>query len=525
MSKKPVWFAFWGLFVAWAVDFLFWEKQIGISFLVWVVLIVIGLLVLLRTEKVQPARSNLIWVVLALGFAFIVCFRRQGFTLFLGVSLSLFCLIVLAGTLRTGHSWFYRLGDWVQMGFNILGAAIARMPDVFKKPVVEEGQQSVSTWKPVLKQIGWALLGIVLVTPVLAVLVVLLSSADPIFGDRVEAFFEALNIENLAEYLFRLFYILVLAYAFIGVLLQAVLPNGVEKRPDANTPLFRSFLPMAVSAAGLVCINLLFLSFVLVQVQYFFGGNTNINVAGYTYSEYAVRGFNELVTVALISLAVYWSLAAISNQQSTAQKVIFRVLVGVLFGLVMVMLVSAWQRLGLYEAAYGFTRLRMQTHIFIPWLGLFLLVVLGLELLGRRGRFALVMVVAVLAFGLTFGVVNVDGWIARENIARVEQGKELDRLYLGSLSNDAVPVVYEAYQAAKDLELRDALGATLACWTRAEMEKEELPWQSLNFSSLRARQILFLNASQWKDYPTGRNGETVLIKNKWEPCLSHQEWD
>lgn len=516
MSKKYVWFVLGGMFVAWAVDLLFWQKAIGISFLVWVVLALVVLLALLRIEKVQVARSSVIWVILALVFALMVCFRKQAFTMFLGVTLALFCLTALVGTLRTGNAWFYRIGDWVQMGFNLLGAALSRMPEVFRRPV-QEKEEAVLPWREVLKQLGWALLGIVLVTPVLAVLVVLLSSADPIFSDRLKAFFEAFDLENIVEYLFRFFYVLILAYGLIGVLLHAVHPHTMEKRPDANQPLFGSFMPMAVSATALACINLLFASFVAVQFEYFFGGNANISDLGYTYSEYAVRGFNELVIVALISLAIYWTLAAISNQRSATQKTVFRVLVTMLFALVMVMLVSAWQRLGLYEAAYGFTRLRTQTHIFIPWLGLFLLVTLGLELSGRRGRFALAMVLAVLAFGLTFGVLNVDGFIARQNIARSYAGEELDRSYLTTLSSDAVPAVYEAYQQATQPDVRDALGATLACWTKQQEEQQQKPWQSLHFSDLRARQLLLSHATEWQQYKT--RADEVWLGSSWQPCV------
>jgi hypothetical protein len=516
--KKPMDFLLLGGLLAWAVDFLFWKKAIGISFLIWVALAVVVLLVLLWREKVRAAPSNIAWAVLALVFALTVCFRKQEFTMFLGVMLSLVCLTALAGTLRTGNAWFYRLGDWIEMGFNLLGAAFSRTPEVFRRSEREDGGNAFA-WKMVVKQLGLALLGVLLVMPVLALLAALLASADPIFGDRLKAFFEALNIENIIEYLFRFFYVLILAYGFIGVLLHAVQPKWGEKRPDPNQPLFGSFLPMAMSAAALTCINLLFASFVAVQFQYFFGGQANIHVSGYTYSEYAVRGFNELVIVVVMSLAIYWTLAAVSNQRTTAQRNLFRVLVSILFGLVLVMLVSAWQRLGLYEAAYGFTRLRTQTHIFIPWLGVFLLVTLALELIGQRGRFALALVVAVFAFGLTFGVLNVDGFIARQNIARAEAGEELDRSYLTSLSTDAVPVVYAAYQKAEKQELRDGLGATLACWTAQQEEQKPQPWQSFHFSDLRARQLLLGHASEWQQYQT--DADRVLIGGKWQPCIDY----
>ncbi len=45
----------------------------------------------------------------------------------------------------------------------------------------------------------------------------------------------------------------------------------------------------------------------ILQFTYLFGGTDNINVEGFTYSEYAVRGFFELVAVAVISLILFYT--------------------------------------------------------------------------------------------------------------------------------------------------------------------------------------------------------------------------
>ena len=63
--------------------------------------------------------------------------------------------------------------------------------------------------------------GIVIALPILAIFASLLSSADPIFAKRLGDFIEVFNIENLPEYIFRLVYILVIAYALAGIYLHA----------------------------------------------------------------------------------------------------------------------------------------------------------------------------------------------------------------------------------------------------------------------------------------------------------------
>ncbi len=119
----------------------------------------------------------------------------------------------------------------------------------------------------------------------------------------------------------------------------------------------------------------------VIQVRYFFGGQANISVAGFTYSEYARRGFGELIFVAFFSLLMILGLGAVTRRESLAQQRVFSGLSAAIVVLVMVMLVSAYERLLLYETAYGFSRLRTYTHVALVWIGILLAAVVVLEIL------------------------------------------------------------------------------------------------------------------------------------------------
>ena len=109
------------------------------------------------------------------------------------------------------------------------------------------------------------------------------------------------------------------------------------------------------------------------------------------------------------------------------------------------LLLSALRRLWMYEAAYGFTTLRLYAHAYMVVVAL-LLVLLGSELWrglepGRVARRAAgVGVLALIA--LTYW--NHEAWIVRENIARYVQTGHLDTLYLLDLSPNAVPAIVES---------------------------------------------------------------------------------
>ncbi len=363
--------------------------------------------------------------------------------------------------------------------------------------------------------------GLLLALPVLLIFATLLASADPIFGDQLRSWLSWFRVENLGEIIFRLVYILILAFVFIGALLHAIHPAKEEPRPDTHKDWVTRLLGWTETFIVLLAVNLLFIFFLVIQFWYLFGGQANISTTAYTYSEYARRGFNELVAVAVLSLGLYLGLATITRLESPAHRRWFTALSVLLTLQVLVILASAFQRLLLYENAYGWTELRTITHFFIIWLALLLLATIVLELLRRRHRFGLAALVFALGFGITLGLLNVDGFIAQRNIARAAAGAELDAKYLGSLSSDAVPVFFQEYQRP-DLPktVKDALGAELACRADALSSQSKSDWRSFNASGATANAVLTANQASWSQYPVtrGKRGTTVRIDGVERQC-------
>ncbi len=253
-----------------------------------------------------------------------------------------------------------------------------------------------------------------------------------------------------------------------------------------DKPLVAPFLGFTEAVIVLGAVVLLFTAFVAVQFQYFFGGQTNIGIEGYTFSEYARRGFSELAAVAFFSLLLLLGLSAIVKRQSSTQRWIFSGLGIGMVVLVGVILVSAFQRLLLYEAAFGFTRLRMYTHIFMIWLGALLGVVVLLEILRKERFFALAALLASIGFAATLVLLNVDAAIVHQNVARAPQGKGLDVPYLASLSPDSIPALVREFQ---DQSLpgmtRDGVGAVLVCHEEIDSRRAG-DWRSFTISRWQA---------------------------------------
>lgn len=522
MPKSSNAFWFTALLIAAGVDFLFWDKPVGISFPIWTLLALGGALFLTLRNGLRPARANILLSVVILGLASLAFLRAEPLTRALGILLALAGLMMWAATLLNGYWLHYTLWDDIRAVAVLAFAALTRPFNLLTTREAQSGEQQPS---PASKQ-GWAVLrGLLLALPVVGLLALLLASADLVFAERLQSVLDALRLDQLPETLFRLFYIGVSTFIFCGVLLHAVLPAHEVKPSSKDSRLLSPFLGWTETSIILGSVNALFLFFVILQFRYLFGGQANINEAGFTYAEYARRGFGELVWVAIITLSLILSLHTISRRETPARQRGFVILNGLLIALVLVILASAYQRLFLYEQAYGFTRLRTYTHLFIPWLGLLLITVSGLIISNQMRRMGLALIVFALGFGLLLGLWNTDGWIVRQNVQRAVNGQELDGNYLQTLSADAVPeLIRLAQQPDLPAPARQEILIGLAC--RAARQTAPLPfWQSFNLSQQRAAALLTTHADLWQDYPVkeDRNG-TYVYQNGQPRYCGYTAW-
>jgi hypothetical protein len=476
---------FWGIVIllGWAFDFLFWKKPLGINFAIYIALCLLTGIFLLRTDGLRLSRGAGLLLLPIAFLAAMTFIRQEPMTVFMSVVMVLFLLGVFALTYLSGQWTRYALLDYVFGYLRLFGSVIARPLGFVAETRRDQPSPSEKRTSPI-----WPIVrGVVIALPVIAIFASLLSSADPIFAERFEDFIAIFKIENLPEYIFRLVYILVFAYALAGIYLHAAQKSHEAVEEKSGVPTFLGFTESVIVLGSVV---VLFTAFVFVQFQYFFGGQSNIHIEGYTFSEYARKGFGELVAVAFFSLLLLLGLGTITRRETGSQRQVFSGLGVVLVGLVIVMLVSAYQRLVLYEEAYGFSRLRTYTHVFMIWLGLLLITIVFLEITRRERMAALAMIIASLGFVISINILNVDSFIVKQNIQRELSGVdvELDSQYFLGLSDDAVPALASAFvNKSLPSSVNEKIGAALTCMRyEREQDDREYPWQAFHFSRYNA---------------------------------------
>lgn len=519
----PFWLG--GLFVAWAFDFLFWQKAPGVSIFIWIGLVLLTGGFLLFSDHVKPAWQNFLLMIGAVGMAFIMVFRVEPFTRFLAFCLMFGLLFLLTFSYQKAYWVGYRVRDYIAAFFQMIGGMFSRGLGLMASSKANRALRSTENEKKperrsTGKLIGSVLLGIGIAIPILAVLIALLASADLAFASQLTKIIEALNLQNLPEWIFRGVYIVILADLVVGLWLHAGFPKKPENPETGKTPAkpFLGWIPTIIPLAGIV---LLFTLFVVVQFRYLFGAESNITATGFTYAEYARRGFIELLVIAVITLGLDLIFSTIASRNGKVQEGVFTGLRVAMLALVLVILASSFQRLTLYENAYGFSRIRTYSHIFIFWLGGLILATIILILIKNSRFFGLAVILAAIGYGATLAGVNVDGFIAKQNIQRATIGYELDSVYLGMLSHDAVPVLVEEFKnAALPQKVKDVIGSDLACRLKFAQDSGKLPWQSFHISTATAFSQLSSVINELAKYPvTQMNGTDEVVVGSLEfPC-------
>ena len=470
-------------------DYFFYDKIPGITFPIYVIFIVLGLFAISHILKKQ-INKQVVWLLIPLVFFSTMVFIRTSTLLtFFNVCISLVLLLLIAKTVYGNKVSNFLMKDYIKIIF---------LPLKFILPLFRTLSELFSLHKVNKKQktLSHIVRGIVMAVPVIFIFVLLFSSADLIFQKYVS---DLITINIQPETFIRIILILIVTFIFIGA--YSYIFQEAKKQKDIKQEDKKYIIGNIESSVVLGSINILFLLFILVQLTYLFGGESNISSQGFTYAEYARKGFFELIAVAVISLLLLLTIEKYTVQKEKSPILWFKILSTAMVAQVIVIMVSAFTRLLLYEEAYGFTTLRLYSHVFIILLGIiFCLLVYKIHWDSRENMFALGVFISVILFLVGMNLLNPDLFIARQNIERFRTTKKIDVSYLSSLSDDAIPEVVKTLDML-DGDMKSSLGYEL--YWRTQLDRDFTGWQSFNISRTEAKRVLDSEEErleQYKDY-------------------------
>jgi len=284
-------------------------------------------------------------------------------------------------------------------------------------------RSSIEAWVPAVRAV---LVSVVL----LLVFGALFASADALFASWVDALTPNITWNDLPARAVLAVFVAAgtLAAAFVALAPPAVDRVQLPVRPSRRN--FEWLAPVSV-------VNAVFAVFLVAQATAMFGGHDYLQrTTGLTYADYVHQGFGQLTVATVLTLTVVaWAVRkALPGRRRD-------VALGALCVMTLVVVASALHRMGLYEDAYGFTRLRLLVSVFEGWLGVVVLLVLATRVVRAR-QWLVPAAVRLGAVGLLgLAALNPDLWIAEHNLLRPETTTPVDYQYLAELSPDAAPAL------------------------------------------------------------------------------------
>lgn len=457
----------------------------GLNLFVWLAALAAlaaGVLILNRVDLDAGGR----WLVIPLLFFAAAIAWRDSPVLkalnLIGIIITLAMILMRsqAGKLLVGGVTDYALGVLVSLYNALAGAGRLIGGGIEWKEIPRDG------WA---KHLAPVFRGLAIAFPLLLVFSGLLASADAVFSDLVLRLFKW-DVESLVVHCLMT---AIIAWAVAGFL-RGVLIGKEMKAVNAKRP-ESLWLGVTETVIVLGLLDILFLSFVVVQFRYFFGGAARIQaVAGLTYAEYARSGFFELVGVAALSLPLLLAAHWLLRKEKARDERVYRVLAGVQIALLFVMIVSALQRMRLYQREYGLTELRVYTTVFMGWLAVIFVWFAMTVLIGRRERFAFgAVATGFLAIGALLAV-NPDRLIARVNVEHAIAGHNFDAVYVASLSADAVPEMVAALP-----KLNNSQRCALVRILQSQPTAESPGWRRWNWSRAEAARALAASGRELRE--------------------------
>lgn len=359
------------------------------------------------------------------------------------------------------------------MPLSCLGNVFGAFFSVFKK---------LKSTKKILMIIAGLILAVI---PTIAV-TSLLIRADDAFRNMTESFISKITLPANIRYEIFIFIIgIPVAMYMFGVLYSNSERKNEEimtREKNENFIKRIKFTPELVVFAAVTPICVVYILFFLSQSAYFLSAFSNIIPEGFTYAEYARKGFFELCSVAVINLCVIIFICLFAKKERDNPLAI-KIYVTVISAFTLMMISIAVSKMAMYIRAFGLTLLRVYT----TWFMILLAVLFVLIIIRQFNKVFKIFSYLFAAFVILFALLvftDVDSVISNYNIDRYLDGSlpdvDIDMINY-ELSDSAVPALLKL---TGDLKYGNTV-QNILLHKRDTMENS-LNFPNFNLSSWRA---------------------------------------
>lgn len=293
---------------------------------------------------------------------------------------------------------------------------------VNKKPIKE---------RKIMKQI---IIGLVISLPLLIIILALLISADTIFAEILEpikyVIMNIFNIKFLGSIYFRAIFI-ILIFMYVVAFICSMLKMDLNKKTNNSKGI--NMQNITVNTV-LTVLNIVYFLFSIVQFVYLF---TNLGISeDFDYATYARRGFFQLMFVTLINFVIIITTSLNKRETTKGINIYTKIMNMFLIVFTVIMILSSFLRMYLYEQEYGYTFLRLLVY-FILLTELILAIPTLVYVFNKKISLLKYYIVIISTMLVLLNFTNVDKTIAKKNVDKYisevnlkDEKAEIDIKYL-----------------------------------------------------------------------------------------------
>ena len=462
---------------------LFWEKEPGISVILFVISFLVGIIFLMyKHQKVENKKAFILAIPITLLSATYFVYHNTLFQTINVLAIVLLTIIMCIYATRL----HVKIQEFLVKAIALLAGSFESISDVidslknkFKKKEDIENEKSEKL-KQGLKSFVYAI-------PVIFIVFILLMSADSVFANIFENIFGEFQhifmAENFVMFCLRVCIIIIFFFIFSGFFVN-ILKKDTMFNSESEEKIMKIRIEKMTINMILTILNMFYFIFSIIQFTSLF---SNINTNDFDYATYARQGFFQLMVISFINIVMI--ILAKVNKENISSYTKGMSILTLLF--TMVILLSAFFRMNLYEKAYGYTYLRLFVY-YILATEFILILPIGLWILDKKIDILkwTIGIITIMYVILNFS--NIESTIAKRNVDRYFENQEENEIDLEYLfhhtGTDAIGQIKRLLNA-KDESVVERVKEYLLL-EKEELQNTETNWQETNLSKIHAKEEL-----------------------------------
>lgn len=424
-------------------SFLFYDKNLGLSVILFILPLLIFIYRTLLQNNKDINKKGFIFMIpiILLALTYLI-FNNLFFRALNPLIIFILFILMYIYTLKPTFNIKELINDIVFITFEPL-SRFGNIARLLKLSLEEKIKLSAKTKK--------RLKSLLIVLPITVVILMLLSSADAIFGNIFTNLYSYINKQSigniLSEIIARLVGITILFF-YLSATINFILYNYKKTKTIESTS--SKAKDSYTIKLLLTVLNIIYIIFDIIQIRSLILHHISMDI---TYAEYARQGFFQLMFVSFINLVIILISKQFKNKKDKSSTKYINFMNVLMLFLTFIIIVSSFMRMYMYESEYGYSLLRLLVYFTLITETILLIPTIR-YIFNPKYNIVKSYLIIITTIYVIINFINVDYLIAYRNLNRYYEKNDIDISYLENDYTDNIDILLKLYNSTTDEQLK-----------------------------------------------------------------------